>query len=72
MWISAGANTGFLIGGGANPGGAPTYKFAGFSQKLHEIKKILGPWGGGGGGAGGSVTSGGGDPLIYRNIQTSH
>ena len=30
---------------GANPWGvgrgAPTYKFAGFSQKLHEIKKIL-------------------------------
>ena len=24
-------------------GGAPTYKFTGFSQKLHEIKKILVP-----------------------------
>ena len=31
------------MGGGANPpDGAPTYEFARFSQKLHEIKKILG------------------------------
>ena len=36
-----GADTGFSVGGGANPRGASTYKFAGFSQKLHEIKKIL-------------------------------
>ena len=35
------------MGGGANHGGGvPTYKFAGFSQKLHEIKKILVPRGG--------------------------
>ena len=27
-------------------GGVPTYKFAGFSQKLHEIKKSLVPRGG--------------------------
>ena len=38
----AGAETGFPVGGGANSwGGAPTYKLAGFSQKLHEILKIL-------------------------------
>ena len=42
MKPKSGADTGFPVGGGANPGmGAPTYKFAGFSQKLHEIKKIL-------------------------------
>ena len=39
---STGADPGFPVGGGANSwGGAPTYKLAGFSQKLHEIKKIL-------------------------------
>ena len=33
----------FLVGGGASPPtGAPTYDFAKFSEKLHEIKKILG------------------------------
>ena len=46
IWFaSAGANIGFLVGGDVNPwvggGGALTYKFAGFSEKLHEIKKIL-------------------------------
>ena len=40
--IISGADTGFSVGGGANPpGGRQTYKFARFSQKLHEIKKIL-------------------------------
>ena len=28
------------LGGGANPGG-PTYDFGKFSQKLHEIERIL-------------------------------
>ena len=43
-WVgSAGADPVFPIGGGANPlgGGASSYKFARFSEKLHEIKKIL-------------------------------
>ena len=32
--FSAGADTGFVVGGGANPSvGTPTYKFARFSQK---------------------------------------
>ena len=35
----AGADPGFPVGGGANPpGGTPTYDF---SEKLHEIEKIL-------------------------------
>ena len=35
------ADPGFPRGGGANsPGGAPTYDFAKFSQKLHEIERI--------------------------------
>ena len=44
-----GADPGFHVGGGANPpgGGAPTYNFANFSEKLHEIEKILGRGGGG-------------------------
>ena len=29
------------------PGGVPTYDFAIFSQKLHEIERIWAPWGGG-------------------------
>ena len=45
MWFSekigqmmAVADPGFPRGGGANsPGGAPTYDFAKFFQKLHEI-----------------------------------
>ena len=38
---------GFPRGEGANsPGGAPTYDFAKFSRKLHEIERI---WSGGGG-----------------------
>ena len=43
------ADPGFPRGGGANPrgGGAPTYDFAKFSQKLHELKES-GPGGGGG------------------------
>ena len=40
------ADPGFPRGGGANsPGGAPTYDFAKFPQKLHEIERI---WIGGG------------------------
>ena len=40
----SGADTGFPVGGGADPlgGGAPTYDFVKFSEKLHEIEKILG------------------------------
>ena len=38
---------GFPRGGGANsPGWAPTYDFAKFSQKLHEIERIWAPQGG--------------------------
>ena len=42
--IYTGADPGFPIVGGANPlgGGAPTYDFAKFCEKLHEIRKILG------------------------------
>ena len=43
------ADPGFPRGGGANSqGGAPTYEFAKFSQKLHEIERIWTPGGGGG------------------------
>ena len=39
----SGADPGFSAGGGANPPqGVPTYDFARFSEKLHEIEKILG------------------------------
>ena len=39
----SGADPGFPVGLGANPrGGAPTYEFAKFCKKLHEIEKILG------------------------------
>ena len=39
----SGADPGFPVGGGADPlGGAPTYDFVKFSEKLHEIEKILG------------------------------
>ena len=42
------ADPGFPRGGGANsPGGAPTYDFANFSRKLHEIERIWTPGGGG-------------------------
>ena len=35
------ADPGIPRGGGANsPGGAPTYDFAKFSQKLHEIERV--------------------------------
>ena len=38
------ADPGFPGGGGANsPGGVPTYNFAEFSQKLHEIERIWSP-----------------------------
>ena len=43
--LYTGADTGFPVGGGANSWGAPTYKLARFSQKLHEIKKLW-SWGG--------------------------
>ena len=44
------ADPGFPRGGGANSpeGGQPTYDFAKFSQKLHEIKRIWTPVGEGG------------------------
>ena len=35
-----GADPGFRIGGSANPPGVPTYDFAKFCEKLHEIEKI--------------------------------
>ena len=38
----AGADPGFPVGGSANPPGAPTYDFAKFSKKMHEIETILG------------------------------
>ena len=37
------ADPGFPRGGGANPPGAPTYDFAKFPQKQHEIESILTP-----------------------------
>ena len=41
------ADPGFPRGGGTNsPVGAPTYDFAKFSQKLHEIERIWAPRGG--------------------------
>ena len=37
-----GADPGFPVGGGADPlGGAPTYDFVKFYEKLHEIEKIF-------------------------------
>ena len=36
---------GFSRGWGANPPGVPTYDFAKFSQKLHEIERIWTPRG---------------------------
>ena len=39
------ADPGFPRGGGINPVGAPTYDFAQFSQKLHEIKRSRTPGG---------------------------
>ena len=45
------ADPGFPRGGGTNcpggGGGAPTYDFAKFPQKLHEIERIWTPGGGG-------------------------
>ena len=44
--LAAVADPGFPRGGGANsPGGAPTYDFAKFPQKLHEIERIWTPRG---------------------------
>ena len=42
---SAVADPGFPRGGGANSRGTPTYDFAKFSQKLHEIERIWTPGG---------------------------
>ena len=39
----SGADPGFPVEGGANPPGwGPTYAFAKFPEKLHEIENILG------------------------------
>ena len=43
--FNSGADPGFSVGGGTNPGGgggSPTYDFAKISKKLHEIENILG------------------------------
>ena len=45
-----GTDPGFLVGGGADPPGGPTYDFVKISQKLHETEKFLGRGGGGEGG----------------------
>ena len=43
MFCIAGVDPGFPVGGGANPPvGVPTYDFAKFCKKLHEIEKIFG------------------------------
>ena len=47
FYLWAGADPGFLVGGGTDPLGAPTYDFVKISQKMHEIEKILGHGGGG-------------------------
>ena len=39
---NAGADPGFPVGGAPTLQGAPTYDFAKFWEKLHEIEKILG------------------------------
>ena len=36
------ADPGFPVGGAPTLGGTPTYDFAKFFKKLHEIEKILG------------------------------
>ena len=61
-----GADPGFPVGRGANPlGGSPTYDFVKFSQKLHEIEKILGC-----GGRGGAPLD---PPLVsLRNSMNAH
>ena len=56
MRYTTGADQGFLVGGGADPRGAPTYDFVKISQKLHKIEKILGRGGGAGGTTLGSAT----------------
>ena len=45
--ISAVADPGFSQGGRQLPRGVPTYDFAKFSRKLHEIERIWVPGGGG-------------------------
>ena len=42
-YTDSGADPGFPVGGGCQPSRrrAPAYKFARFSEKLHEIKKML-------------------------------
>ena len=37
-----GADPGFPVWEGRQPSGAPTYDFAKFCEKLHEIENILG------------------------------
>ena len=41
-WFNTVADLGFPRWGDTNPGGAPTYYLANFSQKLHENEEILG------------------------------
>ena len=36
----SGADPGFPIGGGTDPGGMPTYNFTKISKNLHEIEKF--------------------------------
>ena len=48
MFPTAAADPGFPQGGAKSLGG-PTYDFAKFSRKLHEIERIWVPGGGGGG-----------------------
>ena len=40
--VNTGADSGFPVGGGANPPGSSTYNFAKLSEKLHKIEKVLG------------------------------
>ena len=48
IYIYTGADPGFPVGGAREPsGGVPTYDFAKFCEKMHEIEKILGHGGGG-------------------------
>ena len=46
VWISGGSRISPRRGHQLPGGGAPTYDFAKFSQKLHEIERISAPQGG--------------------------